>query len=90
MIALNERQVRRLNIGDEVIYHERTGSLTPYFYRARVTGKYPHLITLSVAAHSDKREPYENARAYFNTCYCYDDGVEFGGYKLYKETENDI
>ena len=88
MIALNEKQVHELKIGDEVIYHERNGILTGYFYRAKVIEKHPYHITLSVAAHSDRREPYENARAYFNTSFCYNDGVELGGYKLYREMEN--
>jgi len=90
MIALNETQVRQLKVGDDVIYKERSGSLNPYWLRARVVGKYPHFVTLSVAANKDFRDSYEDAKNYFTTSFCYNDGIEFGGYRLYKETINDF
>lgn len=79
MISLNEEQVRRLNIGDEVIYKERSGLLSTHHYRATVIGKYPNFILLSCVANR-----FNNTS--FNTCFCYDDGIELGGYKLYKES----
>lgn len=90
MICLNENQVRRLKVGDDVIYKERNGSLNMYFYRAKVIGVYPYFVTLSVAANKDINDTYEDATNYFNTSYSYTDGVAFGGYKLYRVTINDI
>lgn len=89
MITLNESQVRRLKVGDEVFYKERSGQLNPYLLRAKVIGKFQHFILLSVAANKDWKDSYESAKNYFNTSYCYNDGITFGGYKLYKESTND-
>lgn len=85
MVSLTEAQVRRLKVGDDVIYKERSGVLNTHHYKAKVTGVYPNFILLSCAANLDPNDSYEDANNYFNTCFCYNDGVDFGGYKLYKE-----
>lgn len=84
MILLNEKQIRKLKVGDEVVYKERSGALNMYFYRAKVIGVYPYFVTLNVAANKNFNDAYEDAQNYFNTSVCYNDDVTFGGYKLYR------
>lgn len=79
MESLSKEAVRKLNIGDQVIYKERDGVLSTHHYKATVIGKYPNFILLSCIANK-----LNNSK--FNTCFCYDDGIEFGGYKLYKSS----
>lgn len=76
MVLLNENQVRRLKIGDQVIYKERDGQLSPHFYEATVLEKYPRFVLLECKANVDGST--------FRTCFNYDDTVEFGGYRLYQ------
>ena len=44
MIALNERQVRKLRPGDFVYYKERDGQLSSHLYEATVLEKYPRFV----------------------------------------------
>ena len=90
MIALKEQQVRELEVGDEVIYKERSGSLNGLLLRGRVIGKYPYFVTLSIAATTDFDTSYEDAKRYFPTSFCYNDAVPLSNCRLYKETINDF
>jgi len=90
MKELNEKEIRKLKVGDRVIYHERSGQLNPYFYKAKVIGIYPNFITLSVAASKYSSDSYEDAKNYFTTSFCYNDGIPFGFGKLYKDTFSDF
>ena len=47
MIALNERQVKALQVGDRVYYKERDGGLSGITFQATVISISKHLITLS-------------------------------------------
>lgn len=89
MVVLNEEQVRKLKVGDDVIYKERAGLLSGHLFKAKVIGKYPRFVLLSCAASKYFNEAYEDSERYFNTCFNYDDCVELGGYRLYKETVDD-
>jgi len=83
MIRLNEDQVRKLNVGDMVAYKERGGDLSNFLYKAKVMAKHKHFILLSCAATKNPLRDYEEAERYFNTCFSYNDCVEYGGYSLY-------
>ena len=76
MVLLNENQVRRLKIGDQVIYKERDGQLSSHLYPATVIGKYPRFVLLECEANIDGST--------FKTCFNYDDTVENSGYRLYR------
>lgn len=67
MKLLNETDVQRLKVGDEVIYKETQGELASYHYRARVVAIYPYHIELSVAATNDPDDMYEDVGRYFMT-----------------------
>ena len=82
MVALTKKEVERLKVGDEVIYKERSGQLNMYLYPATVIEKHKHFVTLSCLAN-------EISGARFTTSFCYDDGIFYGGYKLFKETLDD-
>lgn len=84
MVMLNEHQVRSLKVGDDVVYKERAGSLNSHFFKSKVIGKYPYFVLLSCAANRDFNDDYEDSERYFNTCFNYNDCVDFGGYRLYK------
>lgn len=90
MIPLTEKEIRNLKIGEDVLYRERSGQLSTILLRARVIEKHGNFITLRCAANADIRDTYDKAKNYFNTSFCYNDGIEYGGYRLYKESLDDI
>lgn len=83
MIRLNERQVRKLKVGDMVAYKERGGELSNFLYKAKVMGIYPNFILLSCAGTKNPLLEYEDAERYFNTTFAYKDCCEYSGYSLY-------
>ena len=76
MVALTERQVRKLQPGDFVYYKERAGQLSNQVFEATVLEKYPRFVLLECKANVDGST--------FKTCFNYDDTVEFSGYRLYQ------
>jgi hypothetical protein len=85
MKVLSDRDIRNLNVGDKVIYKERNGDLSPFFYKAKVIAKYKYFLELSCAADQNPFNDYEDATRYFNTSYSYNDSCDtYSGYRLYK------
>ena len=83
MIALKPEEIKKLNIGDLVIYREQEGQLSGHRFEAEVIGKYTNFITLSVLAN-------KISGARFTTSFQYDDGNGYGGSTLYKYDWEDL